>query len=266
MEIDSLSPLSKLQTTWDTPIQYRLNTQNKTIPLNTYLSKDIQIRYEGKIICIRCGRETKKSFFQGYCYPCFKRSPETAECIIHPERCRAHLGEGKDPSWEKKHHNQEHIVYLARSSAIKVGVTRADQLPTRWIDQGATEGLIFAQTPNRYTAGVLEVALKQHITDKTAWQAMLKNTHCDASLADKKDALTQHIPSKMHHFITTDNKGITMSYPVISYPEKIKALNLDKTPFYEGRLLGIKGQYLLLEGGIVFNVRRHSGYLCRVCV
>ena len=49
------------------------------------------------------------------------------------------------------------------------------------------------------------------------------------------------------------------TYPVLEYPTKIKSLNLDKTPLISGLLLGIKGQYLILDNGVI-NLRKYAGY------
>jgi hypothetical protein len=56
-----------------------------------------------------------------------------------------------------------------------------------------------------------------------------------------------------------DEQRVDIQYPVEQYPEKVKSLNLDKTPSVEGVLLGIKGQYLLLDSGVI-NIRKYSGY------
>jgi hypothetical protein len=195
------------------------------------------------------------------CFNCFQSAPEASECILRPELCRAHLGEGRDVAWEEAHHNQPHIVYLASSDTVKVGVTRATQIPFRWIDQGAFSAIRLAETPNRYEAGKLEVALKSFFTDKTNWQRMLKNEIDDSiDLEEEKWSLHDQLPSDLTEFFSENDEIIQMHYPVIQYPEKVKSLSLDKTPVIEGKLTGIKGQYLLFEDGSVINIRKHSGY------
>ena len=52
-------------------------------------------------------------------------------------------------------------------------------------------------------------------------------------------------------------------YPVEQYPEKVKSHNLDKTPVIRGKLQGIKGQYLILDTGVI-NIRKYSGYELRI--
>lgn len=235
--------------------------EEKSIPLNEHIGKKISLAFSGEIYCKKCGNKTKTSYNQGFCYKCFKNAPESAECIIRPELCRAHLGEGRDVEWEEKNHNQPHYVYLAATDVVKVGVTRSAQIPTRWIDQGASEAIILAETPNRYLAGVIEVALKSEFTDKTNWRKMLLN-HIDESidLEEIKWRLEELLPSDIAEYFSEEDDVTTIDYPVLEYPIKITSLNLDKSPEIKGRLLGIKGQYFLLDSGRVINIRRHTSY------
>lgn len=253
--------LSKMKTQIGEPIQYSLILGESGIPVNEFLGKKITLTYENQINCINCGRKTPKSFSQGFCYPCFANSPENAECIIRPELCRGHLGEGRDPQWELEHHVQPHTVYLALSSDVKVGVTRDTQIPTRWIDQGASQALILAQTTNRYEAGMIENLLKQHISDKTNWQRMLKNQVSDKSLLDFKGQMFNLLPNEWQKFVIPTSEIVELHYPVLQYPSKVVSSSFDKTPIIEGVLSGIKGQYLIFDDNRVINIRNHSGYL-----
>ncbi len=257
--------LQKMETILDTPIQYQLKNEEQTVVINEWIGKQVQLTYLKQINCKRCGRKTKTSFAQGFCYPCFKNAPESSPCIIHPEKCEGHLGKGRDVEWEQKHHVQEHIVYLAVSSGLKVGVTRQTQVPTRWIDQGASKAIRLAQTPNRYLAGCIEVALKEYVSDKTQWQKMLKNDiDKEVDLLNKKTELKNLLSTDLQAYIS-DNDDITeLTYPVLEYPQKVKSINLTKVDSFNARLMGIKGQYLIFEGGQVFNVRSHSGYLVEI--
>ena len=174
--------LSKMRTALKDKVEYTLTLGDESILMNDLVGKEITISHTGTIHCVDCGKVTKKSFGQGFCFPCFQKSPMNSECIIRPELCEAHLGKGRNPEWEESQNNTEHYVYLAASSGVKVGVTRADQIQTRWIDQGASRGILLAKVPYRQLAGEIEVALKEHISDKTAWQRMLKNEQTDAEL------------------------------------------------------------------------------------
>ena len=192
-------------------------------------------------------------------------APESAECIIRPELCRAHLGEGRDPEWEEKHHNKPHIVYLAASSAVKVGITREDQVPTRWIDQGATAAIRLAETENRYEAGRVEVALKEFFTDRTNWRKMLTNDVDNTiDLEEEKWALEEHLPADIMDLFSENDEIVNLNYPVLEFPTKVKSLSFDKTPVIEGVLKGIKGQYLFFENNEVLNIRKHTSYYVEI--
>jgi hypothetical protein len=256
--------LEKMISEFATPIQYSLKSDSGDIQMNSLLGKKIRIYFEGIIHCVVCGKKIKKTFAQGSCYDCFRNAAENSECIIRPELCKAHLGGGRDPIWEEKNHNVPHYVYLALSSAVKVGVTRGNQIPTRWIDQGASEGLILAECPNRFHAGELEVYLKDSFTDRTNWQRMLKNQVSSESLSEAKDSLVETLEEPFSSWITDHRIPLVLDYPVIEYPQKVKSLKLDKEPVIEAVLMGIKGQYLLFDGGRVLNVRAHSGYNVKI--
>jgi len=252
--------LRKMKTQLSDQVQYELKLED-SLRMNDLIGSDIQLTWTGTINCQKCSKVTRKSFGEGFCYTCFISAPESAECIIRPELCRAHLGEGRDPQWEQDHHNQPHIVYLAASSAVKVGITRATQVPTRWIDQGASSAIRLAETSNRYEAGMIEVALKEFFTDKTSWQRMLKN-EIDHSidLEEEKWSLEDQLPGDMINCFSENDEIIELNYPVLKYPEKVKSISFDKFPEVSGKLMGIKGQYLLFDGGRVLNVRKHTGY------
>jgi len=254
----------KMTTELGEPIQYTLRLGDEGVGLNPFVGRDIQLTFMGKITCIECGRVTKKSFAQGFCFPCMRNSPMNSECIIRPELCRGHLGEGRDMEWELKHHVREHIVYLAVSSEIKVGVTRGDQLPTRWIDQGASAARVIARTPHRCAAGEVEVALKEAFTDRTSWQKMLKNDVLEApDWAAALDQVRATVPESHRQYLVDDEELLALDYPVTAYPEKVKSTGFDKAPIIAGTLMGIKGQYLLLDENRVLNIRKHNGYHLR---
>ena len=252
--------LRKMCTQLEDVVRYTLMLDDTPIDMNARIGQTIKLSFDGQINCIACDRLTKKSFGQGFCYPCFRNAPEASECIIRPELCRAHEGEARDMAWAETHCLTEQIVYLARSSAIKVGITRASQVPTRWIDQGATDAIIFARVPNRYTAGLVEVAMKEHLTDRTNWQRMLKNEVIDADLVAKKALVSEALDADLRQFIDTDDTVCSIDYPVDRYPEKVKSVGFDKQAEIEGCLAGIKGQYLIFDDNRVLNIRKHNGY------
>lgn len=252
--------LEKMQTRLEDVARYTLMLDDDPVDMNAKIGTTIRMSFDGQINCIACGRQTRKSFGQGFCYPCFRDAPEASECIIRPELCRAHEGEARDMAWAEKYCLTEQIVYLARSSAIKVGITRVSQMPTRWIDQGASDAIVFARVPNRYTAGLVEVAMKSHLTDRTNWQRMLKNEVIDADLVATKASLAGTLDPELQQFVETDNTVCTINYPVEHYPEKVKSVSFDKQADIEGHLIGIKGQYLIFDDNRVLNIRKHNGY------
>ncbi len=253
--------LTKMRVEQASPVNYFLRLSDEEVPLKDFIGKDISLAFNGQINCIACGRITSKSFAQGFCFPCMQKSPMNSECIIRPELCEAHLGKGRDAEWEKENHLVPHVVYLALSSGVKVGVTRDTQIPTRWIDQGASKALKLAEVPNRYLAGKIEVFLKDYVSDKTAWQKMLKNDiDFSKDLLSYKSSMSNHLDEELKQYVSSDDSLTEIDYPVIAYPEKVKSVSFDKESIFEGRLQGIKGQYLIMEDNRVLNVRRHSGY------
>ena len=229
--------------------------------MNQLLNKEITINFEG-FQCLNCGKK-KKIFRQGFCYDCFYSSPAVGDWIMKPELSTAHLGiADRDLDYESKVQLQPHIVYLALSSEVKVGVTRKTQVPTRWIDQGAEKALTIVEVPNRYLAGITEVALKNHFADKTNWRKMLTNDIASIDLVVEKLKLQELLPNEVQDFFYSDKNDLyEMHYPVLEYPKKINSLSLDKTPNFKGVLIGIKGQYLIFGDGTVFNIRSSEGYV-----
>lgn len=256
--------LTKMQTEFSNPIQYYLVFENSFLSINQLLGKQMEIHFVG-YQCLNCGKK-KKIFRQGFCYDCFMSSAAAGDWIMRPELSTAHLDiEDRDLEYEKKVQLQPHIVYLASSSEVKVGVTRGTQVPTRWIDQGASFALPIVEIPNRYLAGITEVALKNHFTDKTNWQKMVRNEVTQFDLISEKIRLKDLIPAEVHDYFNPEkNELLELVYPVLQYPSKVSSLNLDKTPNYSGKLMGVKGQYLLFEDGTVFNIRTFEGYVVRI--
>lgn len=252
--------LHKMNAVLTDTVEYSFRVASEKIVANDYIGKPIRLAFSGAIYCVNCSKKINKSF-QGFCFNCFQTAPNAAECIIRPELCRAHLGEGRDVEWEQSNHNQPHVVYLALSSEIKVGVTRTTQVPTRWIDQGASAAIRLMETPNRFEAGRIEVALKSIFTDKTNWQKMLKNEINETiDLVEEKWRLQEQLPDDLITYFSEDDELIEINYPVLQYPEKIKSLSFDKQAIIEKKLIGIKGQYLLFDDQSVLNIRKHEGY------
>ena len=261
--------LRKMRTEAADPVRYALPVGDASVELNPLLGEKLSIRFGGRIHCIACGRQTAKSFNQGYCFPCFRALARCDGCIVRPERCHFHLGTCREPAWGEANCMRPHVVYLANSSGAKVGITRATQVPTRWMDQGAVQALPVARVASRRLAGLMEVAFKEHVADRTDWRRMLKGDPEPEDLEARRDAVLEacgpalsdlgdeHDPSAPE--LVTDAGCRAFRYPVLEYPTKVASINLDKDPEVTGTLMGIKGQYLILDVGVI-NIRKYGGY------
>jgi hypothetical protein len=254
------------------PVQYQLPIGESLLPMNENIGKTIKLNYQNEIHCIACGRKTSKSFGQGHCFPCFRSLASCDMCIMKPETCHFAEGTCRQPEWGETNCFIPHYVYLANSSGIKVGITRGTQIPTRWIDQGAAQALPVFKVANRLQSGLLEVVLKQHVSDRTDWRKMLKADAEPMALKSIRDELLDKCSTEIADIKneqgeavveTVDEEIVDISFPVTEYPEKIKSLNFDKQPEIEGVLMGIKGQYLILDTGVL-NIRKFSGYNIKV--
>ncbi len=255
----------KMTTQIGNPIQYFLNLSGDLVNVNQLIGKKISLKHIG-YQCVNCG-SGEKLYRMGFCKKCFFESPYASDTIIRPELSTAHLGiEERDLEVEKEIQLQPHIVYLAYTGDVKVGVTREKQIPTRWIDQGATFALPIAKTENRYEAGMIEVALKEHLPDKTNYKKMLSDDfEGDVDLEDFRNKIENYFPKDFQNFYLHDGDILRLDFPYTT-PEKINAFTLEKNPEFEGVLTGIKGQYLAFEGGNVMNVRSHEGYVIELNV
>jgi hypothetical protein len=269
MEILAQGTVRKMRSRLLEPVNYCLPLGDVEVELNQFIEKKIKLEFLGDIHCVNCGRKTSKSFNQGYCYPCFQTLAQCDSCIIHPERCHHAQGTCREPGWGEKYCMQDHIVYLANSSGLKVGITRATQVPTRWVDQGATQALPIIRVRTRLQSGLVETMFKQHVSDKTNWRDMLKGIAVELDMHEEATRLLavcadelKELEDSLGFFSISVLKGLEpvhIKYPVAQYLETIASYNFDKEPTIESTLLGIKGQYLIFEGGVI-NMRRFSGY------
>lgn len=268
-ELLAAGAVRKMKTQLAEPVEYRAVLGEQEVPLNQYLGRELWLEYSGEINCVHCGRKTNKSFNQGYCYPCFRSLAQCDSCIMSPEKCHYAAGTCREPRWGEEHCMIDHFVYLANTSGLKVGITRGSQVPTRWMDQGATQAQPIFRVSTRLYSGLLEDVLRSHIADRTQWQAMLKGDadHCDLDAARERllAACSAEIEAlQRQHGLQAitelENHPQTLiSYPVLEYPTKVKSFNLDKNPRAGGTLLGIKGQYLIFDSGVI-NMRKYGGY------
>jgi len=269
--VDVTGRLRKMPAEAGDPVSYTIRVDDTLIPLNELVGYPLQFDFDGVIRCINCDRKTKKSFSQGYCYPCFRKLAACDSCIMSPEKCHYHEGTCREPEWGETHCMIEHVVYLANSSGLKVGITRGSQVPTRWIDQGAVDAIPMVRVATRQLAGFVEVACKKYVADRTNWRAMLKGDVPELDLVEERRRMLELVADDLselraahgqNSIRAVDEDGLTLSYPVDVWPEKVKTHNLDKTPTADGVLQGIKGQYLILDTGVI-NIRKYTGYEVR---
>ncbi len=250
----------------DQVVHYTLNLDQPVL-LNPFLGQEISLEFLGEMQCVGCGRSLKKTFQQGYCFPCTQSKAACDLCIVKPERCHFHLGTCREPEWGNAHCMQKHVVYLANTSGLKVGITRLKNIPQRFIDQGATEALPIFEVDSRYHSGLIEVLLAQHLADKTNWRKMLQGAPKPLDLLAEKTHIAERLIQPLEslalaHDITVRPAVLPLfelTYPVLEYPTKVHSLSFDKTPVINGILQGIKGQYLLLSTGVL-NIRNATGY------
>ena len=249
-------------------VMYQLPVGEQQLALNPLIGKPIKITHTGNIYCSHCGKKTKKSYSQGHCYPCMQKLASCDMCIMKPETCHYAKGTCREPNWGEQNCFVPHYVYLSNTSGIKVGITRHTQLPTRWIDQGATQGLPIFKVTNRYVSGLVEVALAKLVADKTHWQAMLKGHNEDMDLAEQAKQLIPLIEDKLNAIAAEhgdlaierlDGSTQAILYPIEQFPVKVKSHNFDKVPEVTGILQGIKGQYLIFDTGVI-NIRKFGSY------
>lgn len=249
-------------------VHYELPIGEDSLHLNPLIGKHLSITHTGNIFCNNCKKKTKKSYSQGHCYVCMTKLASCDMCILKPETCHFAQGTCREPEWGERNCFVDHYVYLSNTSGIKVGITRHTQIPTRWIDQGATQGLLIFKVKTRFISGVVETALAKFIADKTHWQAMLKGNNDEVDLKAKalelipqiEQTLAEVIKDKGEDAIEKLDEAIqSINYPITEFPTKVKSHNFDKNPEVSGTLIGIKGQYLIFDTGVI-NIRKFGSY------
>ncbi len=260
--------LAKMQAELSDTVQYTLPLSDARVALNPLIGEQLTLTHTGVINCIHCRQKISKSFSQGYCYPCFTTLAQCDLCIMKPETCHFDQGTCREPEWAQSHCMQPHIVYLANTSGLKVGITRKTQVPTRWIDQGAVQALPIIQTTSRFHVGLIENELKNHVSDRTSWQKMLKGDIPEIDLQHERDLILEKTLDTLDEIGKRFGKqswtllkedSVAINYPIIEHPKKCKSFNFDKDKQVNGQLMGIKGQYLIFDSGVI-NIRKFGGY------
>ncbi|MCG9696899.1 DUF2797 domain-containing protein [Shewanella sp. Isolate11] len=249
-------------------VNYQLPLSEHLVEMNPLIGQQITLTHTGNIYCCNCNKKTKKSFSQGHCFVCMKKLASCDMCIMKPETCHFAQGTCREPQWGEDNCFVPHYVYLSNTSGLKVGITRHTQLPTRWIDQGATQGLPILKVSSRQLSGLVEVELAKMIADKTNWRTMLKGNAEPLDLTVQANELLPQIETRLHELamehgeyaIERLNESIVdIDYPVSEFPSKIASHNFDKNPVVSGTLMGIKGQYLIFDTGVI-NLRKFTSY------
>ena len=253
--------IRKLKSKFGSSIEYFLPLSGEDIAINPLIGKHITLNFTGKINCIHTGKELKKAYGQGYSWESFITLPECDQCIVKPELCHYSKGTCRDSNWGEEHCMQPHVIYLSLTSGSKIGITRKTQVPTRWIDQGAVKAIKLCEVKNRLTSGLIEIEVAKEVGDKTNWRNMLKNIYPEVDLLELKKEILNKYGDLLKKFEAEvlDDEIYEFNYPVESYPEKVKSYNFDKNPTIDDKLIGVKGQYLIFENGVI-NMRKFQGY------
>jgi hypothetical protein len=262
-----------MRTRPESPVAYSLPVGEALMDLQPCIGGRIELNFEGEILCAHCGRRTKKSYSQGHCFPCSQRLAACDLCVLQPSRCHFDQGTCREPDWGRTHCMQTHLVYLANTTGLKVGITRAHQAMTRWMDQGASQALPILEVATRQISGLIESVIAQHVTDRTDWRALLRGAPEPVDLVLERDRILALCQDDIDQIAERFGPGsvrravsdapISLQFPVLRYPEKVRPLSFDRTPAVSGRLEGIKGQYLLLDTGVL-NVRKFRSYVISV--
>jgi Protein of unknown function (DUF2797) len=268
-EVLASGAVRKMKTRLAEQVEYTAVFDDTEIPMNQFLGRALRLDFLGVINCVHCARKTNKSFNQGYCYPCFRRLAQCDSCIMSPEKCHFAAGTCREPQWGEANCNVDHFVYLANTSALKVGITRHSQIPTRWMDQGASQAKAIFRVSSRLQSGLVETLFKSHVADKTNWRTMLKGEAPPIDLEGARQGLMNDCAAEIaqlqgEHGLQAiselpDEADTCINFPVLEYPEKVSSFNLDKIPSAGGTLTGIKGQYLIFDSGVI-NMRKYGGY------
>ncbi|WP_339061125.1 DUF2797 domain-containing protein [Tepidibacillus marianensis] len=241
------------------PIQYYLQIGEEKFLLNDTIGKNTRIAFQNEIHCIYCGRKIKKTYNNGSCYPCFIKLPQNDLCIVKPNLCHYAEGTCRDSEFGDHHCNMSHYVYLALSSDVKVGLTRTPNAFKRWVDQGAVQSIPIAELPTRKMAGDLELFLTNHLPDKTNWRKMLKGDIVEKDILQIREEVRKLIPEEYQSYLLDIEEINEFIYPIQDTVTNVSSINLDKQPIFEGKLIGMKGQYLLFDTGVL-NVKKYAGY------
>jgi hypothetical protein len=258
----SLFYLKKMRTELEKGrVRYFLTSEDQVEhDVNQWIGKTLRISHLGKISCVNCQRPLKKTMHEGYCYPCFMKLAACDSCVMRPHTCHFHLGTCREPEWGLKNCFIPHYLYLAKTSSIKVGLTK--NVPHRWMDQGATEAQVIGVFSSRKEAGLAEEFLKTHYADRTNFRAMLKGTCEDDRKLNQEVERSRELLESFEFQLET--LTLEIGYPGEGAGAKIKSIQFNPAEETVETLIGIRGQYLIFASGVVVNIRKHTGHFVTI--
>ncbi len=230
--------------------------------LNDRLGQAVTLELHAPYHCIHCGKTARKLFGGGHCYDCFSALARCDLCVMSPERCHFAAGTCREPEWGEAFCMQPHVVYLSNTSGPKIGITRADRVLRRWLDQGATQALVIGQVATRHAAGLVEAHFKRTMNDRTDWRRLVSGRGVEADLVALAQQLYQDKTApamQWGHSVGEYISGlVNIEYPLLGYsPPQQVPLTLEQ-PTYTDNLVGIIGQYLLFSRGAL-NLGAYRG-------
>ena len=246
-----------------TVVEYALLLDEQRISLSAQVGQSIRLKFLGQSTCGNCHVSVNKLEGGGYCKNCFFSLARCDRCFVSPERCHFAQGTCREPQWGESYCMQPHVVYLANSSGPKVGITRADRNFYRWLSQGAVQGMVIAHAKTRRDAGLLEVAIKSKVSDKTNWRRMVSMQPQNLDLLQLARQLQSAIELPEGTQWVSAMIGHDLAYPIQSHAPAQRLIISETNPELLDNLHGIKGQYLLLSQG-AFNVAAHGGMTVEV--
>lgn len=240
---------------------YQLPMADEFVDMNKLIGKKITLKHTGNIFCVATGKKILKSYNQGYSYQAYINLAQCDQCIMSPEMCHYDKGTCREPEWAQSHCMQPHIVYLSLTSDLKIGITRKTQIPTRFIDQGAHQALPVLEVSSRYHSGLIEHELKSIYKDRTNWRNMLKGKCEEVDLIAEKEKMIKKADKLIRKLEAKilDHEIIHIQFPNTFELDKFKSFSFEKEKEISGKLMGIKGQYLIFEDRVL-NIRKHQGY------
>lgn len=233
----------------------------EAVGLASLIGRSVELSLSDERVCTRC--LTPSSYY--ICDSC-RGDPPNANCVWNPgiectyQNCPF-------PEFKRQSCSHDFVVYLAATDRVKVGIARESGRVARWKTQGASNAVVFATTPNRKIAGIIESCCSQVIPDRTAdgWYRPLE-TPIEA-LHEAAVRCAPVVPHRLRSCIVGPlavdafvERIIELEYPRAA--DITDAELAERSSFDEcciSRLLGIRGS-MLVTGEYTFNMRTARGH------